>query len=131
MTNPNFDWTMLLPEEERKVALARRTASNEAFIKGFPIQNFEAEQDAAELRQAGVEGRAAFEGACAIVDARKETERLLNAVTDHIAGSTPSTPSAPCSASALATKARLMTRFTAELGNTLGLASMGDNRIGM
>lgn len=72
MTNPNFDWTMLLPEEERKVALVRRTASNEAFVKGFPVRDLEAKQDTAELHQAGVDGRAAFERACAIVDARRK-----------------------------------------------------------
>ena len=85
MTNPNFDWIKLLPESEQKDALAKRNASNEAFFKGFPIRpdSLEDKADEAELRQAGIEGRAAFDRAIAIVDARKETERLLNAATEH------------------------------------------------
>lgn len=88
MTNPNFDWIMLLPEGERKTALAKRDAANEAFFKGFPLHpgSQEAERDAAELRRAGEEGCAIFERACAIVDKRNETERLLNTAMDHIAG---------------------------------------------
>lgn len=86
MTNPNFDWIMLLPEPDRKAALARRDADNEAFFKGFPVRAQEAAQDAAELHIAGVEGRATLDRAIAIVDARNETERLLNAAMDHIAG---------------------------------------------
>lgn len=88
MTNPNFDWIKLLPESEQKASIAKLDASNEAFFKGFPIRpdSLEAKQDAAELRQAGIDGRAALDRAIAIVDARKETERLLNAAMDHIAG---------------------------------------------
>lgn len=82
MSNPEFDWINVLPEADRKAVLASR----EAFFKGFPVRPNEIEEDAAELRQAGIEGRAAFDRAVAIVDARKETERLLNEAADHIAG---------------------------------------------
>ena len=54
----------LSPEEEDRVG----------FVKGLSPE------------QAGREGRAAFAAACATVDARKETERLLNDAKDHIAG---------------------------------------------
>lgn len=73
MTNPEFDWTILLPEDERAKVLADR----KAFFDSFPTGD--------EVEQAGREGRAAFAKACATVDARKETERLLWAVIDHIA----------------------------------------------
>lgn len=88
MTNPNFDWLTLLPESERKAALARRTADNDAFFKGFPVRQDgpEARQDAEELIVAAEEGLAIFERAKATVDKRNEAERLLNAAMDHIAG---------------------------------------------
>jgi hypothetical protein len=74
MSNPEFDWTAILPEDERKKVLAER----QPFFDSFPTKD--------EVEQAGLEGRAAFANACDTVDARKETERLLNAAADHIAG---------------------------------------------
>lgn len=74
MSNREFDWTMILPEDERKKALADR----QTFFDSFPTKD--------EIEQAGREGRAAFVKACATVDARNEAERLLNAAMDHIAG---------------------------------------------
>jgi len=74
MSNPEFDWTTILPEDERKKVLAER----QEFFDRFPTKD--------EVEQAGREGRASFAKACATVDARKETERLLNEAKDHIAG---------------------------------------------
>jgi hypothetical protein len=74
MTDRKFDWTTILPEDERKKVLADRRA----FFDSFPTED--------EIEQAGREGRAAFAKACATVDARNEAEKLLNAAMDHIAG---------------------------------------------
>lgn len=61
MSNPEFDWTTILPEEERKKVLAGR----QAFFDRFPTKD--------EIEQAGREGREAFAKACAEVDARKRS----------------------------------------------------------
>jgi hypothetical protein len=74
MSKNEFDWTVILPEDERKRVLSDR----QAFFDRFPTKG--------EIEEAGREGRAAFGKACAIVDARNEAERLLNAAMDHIAG---------------------------------------------
>lgn len=79
MSNPEFDWTEILPEPERSKVRAERHRSMEEFFDKFPTKE--------EVEQAGREGRAALAKASATVDARKETERLMWLVIDHIAGS--------------------------------------------
>ena len=56
MSNPEFDWTTILPEDERKIVLAQR----QAFLDRFPTKE--------EVERAGREGREAFAKACAQVD---------------------------------------------------------------
>jgi hypothetical protein len=56
MSNREFDWTMILPEEERRKVLADR----QTFFDKFPTKS--------EIEQAGREGREAFAKACAQVD---------------------------------------------------------------
>lgn len=69
-----FDWTEILPEPEKSKVRAQQST----FLESFPTRE--------ELGRAGREGRAAFAKACATVDVRNESERLLNAAMDHIAG---------------------------------------------
>lgn len=78
MTDQKFDWTEILPEPERTKVRAELTERLGTFLEKFPTRK--------ELEEAGRKGRAAFERAKSIVDNRNETERLLNAAMDHIAG---------------------------------------------
>jgi len=59
MSNPDFDWTTVLPEGERQKFLADR----ESFLDSFPTKE--------EVEQAGREGREAFAKACAQVDSKR------------------------------------------------------------
>lgn len=77
MTDQKFDWTEILPEPERTKVRADLEAKNGTFLESFPTRE--------ELEQTGREGRSALYRAQAAVNA-KETERLLNEVADHIAG---------------------------------------------
>ena len=63
MSNPEFDWTTILPEDERRKVLADR----QTFFDRFPTKD--------EVKHAGREGREAFAKACAQVD-RKRIEDL-------------------------------------------------------
>lgn len=87
MSNPEFDWTSILPEAERKKVLADRADSLAGFMKGFPVKQTEITADDEELRIAGIEGREAFERACRQVDRaafRKALHTLIADATDQI-----------------------------------------------
>lgn len=77
MTDPDFDWTEILSEPERSKVRADLTAQKGTFLESFPTRE--------ELEQSGREGREAFYRAKHTIHA-KETERLLNAAAEHIAG---------------------------------------------
>jgi hypothetical protein len=79
MSNREFDWTMILPEEERRKALADR----QTFFDKFPTKS--------EIEQAGREGREAFAKACAQVDRNRINDlvtelRKLQDIIDSQAG---------------------------------------------
>lgn len=59
MSNPEFDWTTILPKGERRKVLA----DTQAFFDSFPTRD--------EIEQAGREGREAFAKACAEVDRKR------------------------------------------------------------
>jgi hypothetical protein len=60
MTNPEFDWTEILPEPERTNVRNERRGTLEEFLDRFPTKD--------EVEQAGREGREAFAKACTQVD---------------------------------------------------------------
>lgn len=64
MSNPEFDWTTILPEDERKRVLAER----QAFFDRFPTKD--------DVEQAGREGREAFARACAQIDQNRIKDLL-------------------------------------------------------
>jgi hypothetical protein len=69
MSNPEFDWTEILPETLRSQVRSAQKAGLVHFMEGFPTKE--------EIEQAGREGREAFAKACAQVD-RKRIDDLTN-----------------------------------------------------
>lgn len=78
MPSDTFDWTEILSEPERSRVRDELKARKGRFLERFPTQQ--------ELDDAAAQGRISFERAKNIVDNRKETERLLVAAADYIAG---------------------------------------------
>ncbi len=72
MSNNEFDWTTILPDAERRKALADR----KEFFDSFPTKE--------EVEQAGREGRAAFAKACAQVDRTKFRRALHTLLADAV-----------------------------------------------
>ena len=69
MADPKFDWTVLLPEDERKKVVEQRAANLERFLAGFPVKKLELSDQAQQIIVA--DGRAALQRAEAQVAANR------------------------------------------------------------